>query len=361
MIGHLLKLGRYEIIEQVATGGMASVFKAKLCGDFGFEKTVALKILHQNLSGNKEFVDMFIDEGKIGAELNHPNIITTLDFGEIDGYYFLALEYFEGISLNEIMNYYAKKKQKISLKIFLYIIIEVLKGLVYAHQKCDKNKNPLNIVHRDISPHNILIGFDGSVKLCDFGIAKGKHRSNLTQAGVIKGKISYMSPEQLRGEKIDQRSDIYSLGIVMLEILTAKGLFDEIEEEDIIREKILGGEIEYKFDEEIPEEIISVIKKTTSKKLEDRFQSSREILNEFIKINRSYGEDITSENIKEFFSNFRSEIKKTKKNKKNGRMENADKEPSDSSLKSARIILYIASLLIIIALIFEILSINVIK
>ncbi|HXB55137.1 MAG TPA: serine/threonine-protein kinase [Vicinamibacteria bacterium] len=212
--------GPYRLLDRVAVGGMAEVFKAKRSGVEGFEKIVAVKRILPHLSDNKEFVDMFVNEAKMVAGLTHPNIVQIFDLGRIDKSYYIAMEYVHGRDLRTIMRRAKEKGPRIPLELGLRIVSNVCSALEYAHRKRDDRGRPMQIVHRDVSPQNILISFEGEVKLTDFGIAKAATKASTTDRGALRGKLLYMSPEQAWGKPMDCRSDLFSLGIVLYEIVT---------------------------------------------------------------------------------------------------------------------------------------------
>ena len=204
---------------------MAEVFKAKVVGVEGFERIVALKRILPNIAEDEEFITMFIDEAKIAVQLQHANIAQIFDLGKVDDAYFIALEYVHGRDLRGIFDDVRKHRQTMPLAQVCYLTMQVCEGLDYAHNKRDVQGRALNLVHRDVSPQNVLIGYEGEVKLIDFGIAKAAGKASKTQAGILKGKFGYMSPEQVRGLPIDRRSDIFAVGIILYEMLTGERLF----------------------------------------------------------------------------------------------------------------------------------------
>jgi len=212
--------GPYRLLERVAVGGMAEVFKAKRSGVEGFEKVVAVKRILPHLSDNKEFVDMFVDEAKMVAGLTHPNIVQIFDLGRIEKSYYIAMEYVQGRDLRSILRRARERGTRVPLDLCALIASRVCAALEYAHRKKDDRGQPMMTVHRDISPQNILISFEGDVKLTDFGIAKAASKATVTEAGALRGKLLYMSPEQAWGKPMDRRSDVFSLGIVFYEMLT---------------------------------------------------------------------------------------------------------------------------------------------
>jgi serine/threonine protein kinase len=212
--------GPYRLLERVAVGGMAEVFKAKRSGVEGFEKVVAVKRILLHLSDNKEFVDMFVDEAKMVAGLTHPNIVQIFDLGRIDKSYYIAMEYVQGRDLRSILRRARERGTRLPLDLCFLIASRVCAALEYAHRKKDDRGQAMMTVHRDISPQNILISFEGDVKLTDFGIAKAASKATVTEAGALRGKLLYMSPEQAWGKPMDRRSDLFSLGIVFYEMVT---------------------------------------------------------------------------------------------------------------------------------------------
>lgn len=218
------KFGKYLLMRKIATGGMAEIFQAKTAGAEGFEKDIVIKRILPHFSEDDAFVKMFIDEASITAKLQHSNIVQIFDFDVIEGSYYIAMEYIEGVDLAAVMADGQAANSHISVPQCVWVTIELAKGLHYAHIKEHKGR-PLNIIHRDISPHNAMIAFNGEVKLMDFGIAKAAERSSKTMAGTVKGKVAYMSPEQARGKPLDGRSDLFALATVLWEMLTHQRLY----------------------------------------------------------------------------------------------------------------------------------------
>jgi serine/threonine protein kinase len=221
----IVEYGNYFLIEKIATGGMAEIFRAKRRGLEGFEKLVAVKRILSHFSSNEEFISMFIQEAKVAALLTHPNIVQIYDLGKVEDSYYIAMEYVAGKDLRSIIKRCRESNIGFNMEQVVYVISKVCAGLDYAHRKKDLKGQDLNLVHRDVSPQNILISYDGDIKLVDFGIAKAASQSSETRAGVLKGKIAYMSPEQAWGRILDKRSDIFSAGILLYELLTRERLF----------------------------------------------------------------------------------------------------------------------------------------
>ncbi|MCB1214644.1 MAG: serine/threonine protein kinase, partial [Deltaproteobacteria bacterium] len=211
--------GRYQLVEKLATGGMAEIFKAKLLGIEGFEKTLVIKRILPFWSERQDFVTMLVDEAKVLVHLNHPNIVQVYELGRVDNTYFIAMEYVEGVDLRQLIKKTQSLDQDLSQEVALSIMIKSLEGLQYAHERSVGETGHLGIVHRDISPQNILLSFQGDVKVTDFGIAKAVTQSHETQTGVLKGKYAYMAPEQALGLEVDRRTDLFACGIVLYEML----------------------------------------------------------------------------------------------------------------------------------------------
>ena len=218
------KLGRYELIDHLATGGMAELFLARTQGEGGFEKVVVLKRILPQLAQNADFVHMFLDEARLAALLHHPNIAQVFDIGQVGGSFFFVMEHVHGRDLRDVVRK-AKAAGGMPLQHALAIVSAAAAGLHYAHEKRGPDDRSLHLVHRDVSPANLIVTFDGGVKLVDFGVAKARSRHAETRGGTLKGKIAYMSPEQCRGEPVDRRSDIFALGIVLYELTTGGRLF----------------------------------------------------------------------------------------------------------------------------------------
>ena len=219
------EFGNYLLVDKIAVGGMAELFLAKYTN--GPERYCVLKVIHPKYAVDEEFIQMLVDEAKISVGLSHPNIAQIFDLGYCDGTYFISMEFIDGADMFRVMRGLSKQNIEVPCATAAYIIEQVCAGLSYAHGKRDNRGNPLDIIHRDISPQNVMVSTTGAVKVVDFGIAKAATRSRETQAGVIKGKYFYMSPQQASGKKLDSRTDIFSAGIVLYEFLTGQMLYME--------------------------------------------------------------------------------------------------------------------------------------
>lgn len=272
------KFGKYLLLDRIAVGGMAELYRAMITGAEGFEKLIAIKKLLSHLTAQENLVNAFIEEAKLAALLQHQNIIQIYDFGSMDGDYFIAMEHLFGKDLRLIMDKSEEKGRPPGLECILYVVSRICEGLDYAHHLKDLEGNPLHIIHRDISPPNIFITYEGEVKIVDFGIAKAATQNTATVEGVIKGKVSYMSPEQAGGESIDQRSDIFSTGILIYEMLTGKRMFDG--EPLQILPKVREAEFE-PLDhvvKDLPPELYEIVHRALAKEPEQRYQSSGDML-----------------------------------------------------------------------------------
>ncbi len=221
----MARFGKYELLERIGIGGMAEVFKAKIYGAEGFERLIAIKRILPNLIEDDDFVNMFVDEAKIAVRLSHPNIVGIDDLGKAEGTLFIAMEFVQGKDLRAIYDVESARGTITPIGISCHIVMKMCEALHHAHFATGPRGEPLQVIHRDVSPQNVLLSFDGEVKVADFGLAKARGRIVQTQAGVVKGKLAYMSPEQLRGEEIDHRVDVFGLGIVLYELLTGVRLF----------------------------------------------------------------------------------------------------------------------------------------
>ena len=229
-----LMLGPYELTQRIATGGMAEVYLARRAGPHGFQKVVAVKRILPQLAQDADFVAMFIDEARVCARLAHPNIVQVFDFGEHDGELYMAMEYVDGTTAARLVRAAAAKGEDVPLEAAIYIVLSVLRGLDYAHNARDDENKPLALVHRDVSPGNVLIDRSGAVKLTDFGIARAAEIERRTDAGQLKGKLGYMSPEQVVGRELDARSDLFTAAIVLAELVMLRPLFSGPSEIDVL-------------------------------------------------------------------------------------------------------------------------------
>ncbi len=218
-------VGRYELIHRLGHGGMATVYVGRAMGTAGFERLVAIKVIHPHLANEPEFVEMFLDEARIAAKIHHPNVVETIDLGEDGDLFFMVMEYVEGETLSSLLRQMHKEGRSLPLSVALQITLDVCKGLAAAHSLCDRDGTELRLVHRDVSPANVMVAFDGTVKLLDFGIARLSQETQKTRAGTLKGKVGYMSPEQCKGVALDRRSDVFGLGVLLYELAVRRRAF----------------------------------------------------------------------------------------------------------------------------------------
>ncbi len=234
-------VGRYALYDAIAAGGMATVHYGRLLGPVGFSRTVAIKRLHAQFARDPEFVSMFLDEARLAARIRHPNVVPTLDVVATDGELFLVMEYVAGESLARLVRTAAGMGQLVPPRIVIAIMCGVLRGLHAAHEATNERGEPLGIVHRDVSPQNVLVGIDGQARVLDFGVAKAAGRLQTTRDGKLKGKLAYMSPEQLRGKSVDRRTDVFAASAVLWESLTGRRLFRGDNEGAIITQILEGN------------------------------------------------------------------------------------------------------------------------
>jgi eukaryotic-like serine/threonine-protein kinase len=275
-------IGPYHLKDKIAQGGMAELYLADYIRDDGFRRTVAVKKVLPHLAENQDFINMFIREARLAALLQHPNIVQIFDFGKIQNTYFIAMEYIDGLTLGQVM---ARLKKGLPLDMAVFLITKICLGLDYSHKrKNDDNGQPLGIVHRDISPQNILVSYQGEVKISDFGISKANTEPSLTRAGVIKGKLAYLSPEQALGQSADHRADIYALGLIFYEILTGSRTcqFDsEIEAIRTIPEMVIPPLKEVRGD--IPDLLDAIVMKCLAKDKRQRYQDAKAVRDDLVK------------------------------------------------------------------------------
>ena len=272
------RFGKYLLIDKIGAGGMAELYRAKMTGDKGFEKLIAVKKILPHLVGEQMLIESFIDEARLAAFLQHENIILTYDFGKMESDYFIAMEYLFGKNLKLLINTSNKKKIPLEYENIVQIISCICNGLDYAHSLKNFQGHPLNIIHRDISPPNIFITYSGEVKIIDFGIAKAASQNTTTRMGVIKGKIAYMSPEQAAGKDIDYRSDIFAVGALLYELVTGKPLYRG-ETLEVLNK---AAQADFKPPEKVvgnlPPSLSNIINRSLAKNPDDRYKSCGEML-----------------------------------------------------------------------------------
>lgn len=319
--------GKYQLLDLLARGGMAEVYKAKSHGVEGFEKILVIKRILPELSENPQFVEMFINEAKIAVTLSHANIVQVFDLGRADGTYFIAMEYVAGYDLATVLARGRRLARPIPQELAVYVVSELAKGLDYAHRRRDAQLRPLNIVHRDVSPQNVLLSFEGEVKLTDFGIAKAAlavSASEDTDIGVLKGKYAYMSPEQARGEEVDARTDLFALGVVLYELLTGENPFlvPESAYETLRRVRDCDYRRLSARMPGLPAELVSIVERAMSPRPEDRHPNAGLLYEELVQFLYSSGRRAGGHDLADFLAELRQAG------------EIADQTPDDARLRA---------------------------
>jgi serine/threonine protein kinase len=271
-------LGKYEILRKLATGGMAEIYLARTRGAAGFEKLVVLKRILPNVAEDPAFVEMFLDEARLAATLQHPNIADVYDVGEVDGTYFFTMEYIHGEDARTMRMVARKRNESIPMSVAIGVVHGIAQALDYAHNKCGPN-GPLGLVHRDVSSSNILISYDGAVKLVDFGIARATANDTKTRTGTLKGKIPYMSPEQCRNMPLDRRSDLFSLGTVLFELTVGRRPFRGQSDFEIMQKIVHGtAPAPRSVRPDYPLPLDAIVTRLLAREVADRYQSAEELI-----------------------------------------------------------------------------------
>jgi serine/threonine-protein kinase len=292
---------RYRITERVAAGGMAEVFRGVAESMAGFKKNIAIKRILPSLTKNKKFVAMFLDEARLSLALQHANIVQVFDIGHSEDTYFIVMEYVDGVDLKALLDWRRRIGKRIPISHTLYVMMEACKGLSYAHELTNPETDaPLGIVHRDISPPNVLISKQGEIKVVDFGLAKATSQVEITDPGVVKGKMSYLSPEAARGEEVDSRADIFAVGILLYELLTGKRLFygeTDYQTVELVRNaKIPPIKPQ---NPQVEPELEDIVRKSLSKRKEDRYQSATDLQDALAQYSYSRGLKVIARDIAE--------------------------------------------------------------
>jgi serine/threonine-protein kinase len=282
------RLDRYELVAELASGGMATVFLGRILGAGGFQRFVAIKRLHPHLASEQEFVEMFLDEARLAASIHHPNVVPILEVGTSDRGYYLVMEYIEGDTLARLLARAATSRQRIPIPIVLRIMLDTLAGLHAAHELKDDNDQHLSLVHRDVSPQNILVGINGTARITDFGVARAATRLSSTRSGQLKGKLAYMAPEQARGGQIDRRADLFAVGTVLWEVLADKRLFKGEGEADTLN-RVLFEPIPrlHDIDPDLPGPLEAVTMKSLDRDPDKRFPTASIFADELEKAARA--------------------------------------------------------------------------
>jgi eukaryotic-like serine/threonine-protein kinase len=267
---------RYRVVEKLESGGMAEVFRAESEGLQGFRKQVAIKRVLPHLSSKKKFISMFLDEARLSAQLSHSNCVQVFDIGVGDNAFFIVMEFVDGANLKAIIEHLKKHKRDFPVEAAVYISLEICKGLAYAHELTDSNGVPLHIVHRDMSPPNVLITKYGEVKIVDFGLAKANSQLEKSEPGIIKGKFSYLSPEAAMAQEVDARTDVYAVGIILWEILSGQRLFLGDTDFQTVK-KVQSSVIPSisQINRHVPQELERIIDRALAREPAQRYQTAR--------------------------------------------------------------------------------------
>ena len=314
--------GRYALLDKIGSGGMAEIYRAKTFGAAGFEKEFAIKMILPALVDDKEFVDMFINEAKIAVSLYHANIVQVFDLGEIDTQYYIAMEFVHGMDLLDILARCANLDLKIPLDLVIFITMEMLKGLDFAHRAKNPYGDDLNIIHRDVSPSNVMISYAGDVKIGDFGVAKAAIQRNLTESGTLKGKVGYMSPEQVVGDGIDWRSDIFAAGIVFFEALSMSRLFIGNSDLDVML-RVRDADIDESIDKAgpMPLQLESIVRRALARHREERFQSAGDFYQALVDFCYQYRIKVSGQHLSNFMRRLFAEELEREKSKRSDERE----------------------------------------
>lgn len=312
--------GQYYLMEKVAQGGMAEIFKGLSYDVHGIKKTVCIKKILPQIAASQEFIDSLIDEAKVAVSLSHGNIAQVYDLGKVGDDYFMVMEFVEGRSLSQINKRCLKQNTLAPIPYLCYVIAEILNGLNYIHRRTDERGRPLGIVHRDISPQNIMVSYSGTVKIIDFGIAKSKIRMGTTDSGILKGKFAYMSPEQARGDPIDHRSDIFSLGVIFHEMLTGRRLFKADDNRQTLK-NVRRSKVDTPSDlrPDLPPELDEIVMRALSKDRRERYPFASEMHDELVKFLYTTYPDFKPSDIAAFVTElFRDQLPKPGETKEAG-------------------------------------------
>lgn len=278
------RAGQYYLLEKIAQGGMAEIYKGLAYDTTGIQKPVCIKKILPQISASREFIDMLVDEAKIAVQLNHGNIAQIFDLGKASDDYFIVMEFVDGQTLSKLFKRTLRLGKIFPIDLAVYIMAEVAGGLNYMHRKADEEGRPLNIIHRDISPQNIMVSYSGTVKIIDFGIAKAAVKIGNTDSGTLKGKFAYMSPEQARGDTLDNRSDIFSLGVIFYELLTGTRLFKGKNNDETLKNvKRAQVNSPSEINSEIPKILNDIVMKTLGKDRRHRFSFAAELQEDLLK------------------------------------------------------------------------------
>ncbi|HVK69747.1 MAG TPA: protein kinase [Polyangium sp.] len=310
-----VSVGKYKLIANLGRGGMADVFLAVVAGPLGVNKLQVVKRLRAEFAEDPERREMFLDEARIATRLNHPNVVQTFEVHADDSVYFITMEYLEGAPLNRLINRSSRTKTPPPPGVLIRILADVLAGLHYAHELADYDGKPLNIVHRDVSPHNVIVSYDGQAKLLDFGIAKADVRLMETRTGIMKGKLGYMAPEQVRCRPLDRRADVFVAGIVLWEMLAGRKMWDKAPDMEVLH-KLATGEMEpiELVRPDVPQALAKICAKALAYDPVDRYATAAEMRAAILGYLDGAGLRVTPEDIGKYvtsiYADKRTEIRK---------------------------------------------------
>ena len=290
---HSTQMGKYRLLGELGRGGMAQVYLALVSGPAGFNKLLVIKRIQSELASDPDFVTMFLDEARLAARLNHPNVVQTNEVGQDGTSYFIAMEYLEGQTFRRVLSRLGRgQNAPLTVGMQLRVLVDALHGLHYAHDLTDFDGTPLNVVHRDISPDNIFVTYTGQVKVVDFGIAKALGSTTKTQTGMIKGKVSYMSPEHACGEAVDRRSDVFSMGVILWEVATGQRLFSGMPDIAVLH-RLTSNNIPRPgtVNSAVDERLEAIVMKAMAYEAHDRYQSAGELAHALEQLLYEWGEE----------------------------------------------------------------------
>ena len=289
---------RYRVVEKLESGGMAEVFRAESEGLQGFKKQVAIKRVLPHLSEKKKFISMFLDEARLSAQLSHSNCVQVFDIGVGDNAFFIVMEYVDGANLKGIAESVKKQGKDFPVQAAAWVAHEICKGLSYAHELTDPNGMPMNLVHRDMSPPNVLVTKYGEVKIVDFGLAKASSQLEKSEPGIIKGKFSYLSPEAAMGQEVDKRTDIFAVGIILWELLAGQRLFlGDTDFQTVKKVQVAQVPAISQINRKVPPELERIVNKALAKDMLARYGTSQELGQDLSRFMFSYGQPISSYDI----------------------------------------------------------------
>ncbi|HEY8376086.1 MAG TPA: serine/threonine-protein kinase, partial [Nannocystis sp.] len=273
------RIGRYEVVQRLGHGGMATVYLGRATGSAGFERVVAIKVIHPHLAAEPEFVGMFLDEARIAAQIHSPHVAGILDLGEDEGFYYMVLEYIDGETLSALLRQLRTEGERLPLALALQIVADACEGLIAVHGLRDPDGRPYGLVHRDMSPQNLIVNFDGWTKIVDFGLVKATRLRNSTHTGHLRGKLAYMAPEQARGKPLSAATDLFALGVILWEMLTGRRLFAGESDAETL-ENVMRCEIPplSEVRPDLPPAVVALLERALVPDPSDRFQDAEEML-----------------------------------------------------------------------------------